>query len=96
MKEEQGEGSDFPDEKYLDAGAVIVDKIELFDRSDLIVKVKEPLPEEYELFREGQAIFTFLHLAAVRELVDLLLKKKITALGYETLQKDGGFLSLRL
>jgi alanine dehydrogenase len=85
-----GEGSDFADKEYLDAGAVIVDKIELFDRSDLIVKVKEPLPEEYDLFREGQAIFTFLHLAAVRELVDLLLKKKITSLGYETLQKDGG------
>jgi len=85
-----GEGSDFADKEYLDAGAMIVDKIELFDRSDLIVKVKEPLPEEYDLLREGQAIFTFLHLAAVRELVDLLLKKKITSLGYETLQKDGG------
>ena len=46
-----------------------------FDKSELIVKVKEPLPPEYELFREGQAIFTYLHLAPNRELTELLLKK---------------------
>ena len=85
-----GEGSDFSNEEYLDAGAEIVDRTDLFKKAELIVKVKEPLPEEYELFKEGQAIFTFLHLASVRELTDMLLKKKITALGYETLQKDGG------
>jgi len=85
-----GEGSDFSDEEYRDGGAEIVEKKALFSRSELIVKVKEPVPSEYDLFREGQAIFTFLHLAANRELIDLLLKKKITGLGYETLQKDGG------
>ena len=85
-----GEGSDFSDEEYTGVGAEIVEKKALFRRSELIVKVKEPVPSEYDLFREGQAIFTFLHLAANSELIDLLLKKKITGLGYETLQKDGG------
>jgi alanine dehydrogenase len=84
-----GEGSDFPDHAYLNAGAEIADREALFDKADLIVKVKEPLPSEYGLFRKQQAIFTFLHLASSRELTDLLLEKEIFALGYETLQKDG-------
>ncbi|MEW6584487.1 MAG: alanine dehydrogenase, partial [Nitrospirota bacterium] len=69
--------------------AEIVEKGPLFDKADLIVKVKEPLPSEYDLLKEGQALFTFLHLAPNPELTDLLLKKKITGLAYETLQKDG-------
>ncbi len=84
-----GEGSGFSDEEYLQADADIVDSKTLFGKSELIVKVKEPLPPEYELFREGQAIFTYLHLAPNKELTELLLKKKITGLAYETLQKDG-------
>jgi len=84
-----GEGSDFSDDKFLNAGAEIVDRDTLFGKAELIVKVKEPLPSEYGLFREQQAIFTFLHLASNRELTELLLEKKIIALGYETLQKDG-------
>lgn len=85
-----GEGSDFSDGEYRNAGANIVDKEVLFTKADLIVKVKEPIPSEYDFLREGQGIFTFLHLAANRELIDVLLKKKIIGLGYETLQKDGG------
>ncbi|MEK6693643.1 MAG: alanine dehydrogenase [Nitrospirota bacterium] len=84
-----GEGSGFSDDEYLKVRADIVERDVLFKKADLIVKVKEPLPSEYDLFREGQAIFTFLHLAPNRELIDLLLRKKITALGYETLEKDG-------
>lgn len=84
-----GMGSGFSDEEYLKVDADIVDKQTIFEKSDLIVKVKEPLPQEYDLIRDGQAIFTYLHLAPNRELTELLLKKKITALGYETLQKDG-------
>ncbi len=84
-----GEGSGFSDDEYLQLDADIVDRETLFKKSDLIVKVKEPLPSEYDLIREGQAIFTYLHLAPNRELTELLLNKKITALGYETLQKDG-------
>lgn len=84
-----GEGSGFSDDEYLKVRADIVERDVLFKKADLIVKVKEPLPSEYALFREGQAIFTFLHLAPNRELIDVLLRKKITALGYETLEKDG-------
>lgn len=84
-----GAGSDFTDLKFRNAGADIVERKVLFDTSDLIVKVKEPLHAEYDLLREGQAIFTFLHLAANHELIDILLRKKITGFGYETLQKDG-------
>ncbi len=85
-----GEGSDFSDDEYRSAGAQIVEKEDLFSKADLIVKVKEPIPSEYGLLKSGQAIFTFLHLAANRELIEVLLKKKITGLGYETLMKDGG------
>jgi len=85
-----GEGSGFPDEEYVRAGADIVDRRTLFGRAELIVKVKEPLPEEYELIREGQAIFTFLHLAPNRELTELLLRKHVTGIAYETIQRDGG------
>jgi alanine dehydrogenase len=83
-----GVGSGFYDNEYTRAGAVITRKDELFRRAELIVKVKEPLPQEYDLLREGLAIFTYLHLAPNRELTDVLLKKKITGLAYETLEKD--------
>lgn len=84
-----GEGSGFSDEEYLRADADIVDRLTLFRKSDLIVKVKEPLPEEYDLIREGQLIFTYLHLAPNPQLTDLLIARKTSALGYETLEKDG-------
>ena len=84
-----GEGSGFPDSEYLDADADVVGKKVLFEKSDLIVKVKEPLPEEYDYFASGQAVFTYLHLAPNRELIEFLLKKEIAAFGYETLEKDG-------
>jgi alanine dehydrogenase len=84
-----GEGSGFTDNEYLDTDADVVDRETVFERSELIVKVKEPLPSEYHLIKEGVAIFTYLHLAPNRELTQLLLRKKITGLGYETLQKNG-------
>lgn len=84
-----GEGSGFSDDDYLAVDADIVDKETLFKKSELIVKVKEPLPEEYAFFREGQAVFTFLHLAPNHELTEFMLRKKITGLAYETLEKDG-------
>lgn len=89
VETDAGEGSGFPDDEYLKADADIVDRQSLFKKADLIVKVKEPLAPEYELIREGQAIFTYLHLAPNSELTGLLLRKKVTALGYETLEKDG-------
>ncbi len=84
-----GEGSGFLDSDYLEADADIVDRETLFKSSELIVKVKEPLPDEYHLFREGQAVFTYLHLAPNKGLINFLLQKKITGLAYETLERDG-------
>lgn len=89
VEEGAGEGSNYADNEYRDSGAEIVGRDVLFTEADLVVKVKEPLSSEYDLLRKGQSIFTFLHLAANRELIDVLLKKKITGLGYETLQKNG-------
>ncbi len=89
VEESAGEGSRFSDEDYQKAGAEILDKPRLFNDSELIVKVKEPLPTEYDLLREGQALFTFLHLAPNPELTSILLKKNVTALAYETLEVDG-------
>lgn len=84
-----GEGSGFSDEEYLKVDADIVGRVALFSKSDLIVKVKEPLFSEYDLIKTGQAVFTYLHLAPNQELTKMLLDKKVTALGYETLQRDG-------
>jgi alanine dehydrogenase len=84
-----GAGSGFSDDDYLAVDADIVDKETLFKKSELIVKVKEPLPDEYAYFREGQAVFTYLHLAPNYGLTDFMLRKKITGLAYETLEKNG-------
>jgi alanine dehydrogenase len=84
-----GAGSGFSDAEYEEADADIVDRATLFERSGLVVKVKEPLSAEFDLLREGQAVFTYLHLAPNRELTELLLRKKITGLAYETLEQGG-------
>ncbi|UCG78404.1 MAG: alanine dehydrogenase [Nitrospirota bacterium] len=89
IEEGAGAGSGFSDDEYLKADADIVDRRSIFKSADLIVKVKEPLPPEYDLMKEGQALFTYLHLAPNRELTDVLLRKNITGLAYETLEKDG-------
>ena len=82
-----GAGSRFPDEEFAAAGAVIVPSAdEVFAGADLIVKVKEPVAEEYHRFRPGQQLFTYLHLAADRELTEFLLEKKIDSIAYETVQ----------
>ena len=81
-----GEGSGFNDEEYTQAGAsLLVEPAEVFALADLIVKVKEPIEVEYSLFKENQALFTYLHLAADEKLTRFLLEKKITAFAYETL-----------
>jgi alanine dehydrogenase len=84
-----GTGSGFDDEAYRRAGAEVCGRAELFARSGLIVKVKEPLPDEFDLFQEGQTLFTYLHLAPNPVLTEFLLARKVTALGYETLERDG-------
>ena len=89
VEADAGSGSGFADYSYRLGGAVVVSREELFARAELIVKVKEPLPEEFALFRKGQALFTYLHLAPNRELVEFLLKSGVTALAYETLDRNG-------
>ena len=84
-----GKGSGFTDAEYLASDADIVDKRVLFEKADLIIKVKEPIASEYDFFKKGQAVFTYLHLAPNPELTGFLLKREITALGYETLEKNG-------
>ena len=88
---ESGTGceSGFSDNSYLQHGATVVSRDELFQRAELIVKVKEPMPEEFALLREGQTIFTYLHLAPNRKLTEFLMKRGVTALAYETLERNG-------
>lgn len=82
-----GVGAGYVDAEYQHAGATVSDAHdEVFARADLIVKVKEPLPSEYALLRPGQLLFTYLHLAANRELTLALMKSGVTALAYETLE----------
>ena len=95
VETQAGEGSGFPDEEYARNGAEIVGTpAEVFARADMIIKVKEPLPPEYELLREGQILFTFLHLAAEKEVTHVLLERKVTGIGYETVQLPNGSLPL--
>jgi alanine dehydrogenase len=85
-----GQGSGFEDESYLQAGAELVeDPQEIYSRAEMIIKVKEPQETEFVMMREGQILFTYLHLAAEPRLTNFLLERKITAIGYETVQING-------
>lgn len=86
-----GLGAGFEDKEYEENGAVLLDTPEeVWAKSEMIVKVKEPLESEYKYFREGLLIFTYFHLAADRELTEALLKSKATAMAYETILGPGG------
>jgi len=90
-----GTGSDITDDDYEKAGAVLLDTAgEIYRKSELIIKVKEPLPAEYEFLREKMILYTYLHLAPLPELTDVLLEKRVTAIGYETVRLDNGCLPL--
>jgi alanine dehydrogenase len=90
-----GEGAGFSDEEYEEAGGRVVEgPEEVFEASDLIVKVKEPVPEEYDRFREGQQLFTYLHLAADKGLTKFLMERKINSIAYETVESSDGSLPL--
>ena len=81
-----GLGSGFKDEEYKAEGAVIAETAAEAWAADMVMKVKEPLPEEYGYFREDLILFTYLHLAAEPELAEALVEKKVTAIAYETVQ----------
>ncbi|UFH58404.1 alanine dehydrogenase [Sulfurovum mangrovi] len=84
-----GEGSGFHDADYRDAGAVITpDAAEVFAKAEMIVKVKEPIAPEYDLLRNGQTLFTYLHLAADKVLTEVLMQKEVAAFSYETLSVE--------
>jgi alanine dehydrogenase len=90
-----GEGSGFTDGEYRDAGCEIYEDVKkLFADADMIVKVKEPLEAEYDLFKEGQILYTYLHLAPAPELTKALLKAKVKGVAYETVQLPSGELPL--
>ena len=90
-----GVGSGFLDHEYSAAGAEIVsDASEVWARSEMIVKVKEPIAQEYPLMRQGQILFTYLHLAASRACTDAIVKAKNTAIAYETVQLSNRSLPL--
>jgi alanine dehydrogenase len=89
-----GENSGFYDSEYRKAGAIILNTAEeIWNQSDMIMKVKEPLHEEYQYFREGLILFTYLHLAAEPELTEALKRTKVIAVAYETV-KEGKALPL--
>ncbi|MCK9860903.1 alanine dehydrogenase [Paenibacillus sp. ATY16] len=94
VESEAGAASGFPDEQYRAAGAIIVTDADDAWSRDMVVKVKEPLKEEYRHFREGLVLFTYLHLAAEQELTKALAQHKVTAIAYETVQLANGQLPL--
>lgn len=90
-----GSGSGSGDEEYIEAGAEIVEDVdELWKRSEMIMKVKEPIREEYGRIREGQIIFTYFHFAASRELTEAVMDSNCIAIAYETVEKEDGSLPL--
>src|SRR4051794_39400448 len=87
VQKSAGFGSGYSDDDYIAAGAQMIDgPDEVFRQAEMIVKVKEPLPAEYERLRKGQILFTYLHLAASRPLTEALLKSGVTGVAYETIQ----------
>ena len=90
-----GEGSGFSDDEYVKAGARILPTIEaVYGECDMIVKVKEPIEQEYGLVRKGQLLFTYFHFASEKELTDAMLKSGAICLAYETVQLPNGSLPL--
>lgn len=89
-----GEGSFFPDEDFQEAGAKLAPAAEVWNRANLVVKVKEPLPDEYKYLRPDLLLFTYLHLAAGEELTRALAQSGVTGIAYETVELPSGALPL--
>ena len=95
VEKDAGRGSGFDDGMYISAGAEMVDTPkEIFGRADMVMHVKEPQPSEYDLIREDQIVFTYLHLAADEQQTRGLIKSKAVCIAYETIQKADGSLPL--
>src|SRR5579863_8264787 len=95
VEKDAGAGSELGDDAYVAAGATIIpDPDEVWRVADLVLKVKEPIAEEYHRMRPGQVLFTYLHLAADKRLTEELLARHVTGIAYETVQTAGGALPL--
>lgn len=95
VQKSAGEASGFSDQEYIEAGAKLLDTIEqVYQTSDMIVKVKEPIEPEYGLLRKGQILFTYLHLASCKSLTEALVKSGAVCIAYETVIDKNGSLPL--
>lgn len=95
VEKDAGVGSGISNEQYEKAGAKIIDsKKEVYQKADMIMKVKEPLPDEYDLLKENQILYTYLHLAAEAKLTKVLCERKVKSIAYETIQNENGSLPL--
>ena len=95
VEKDAGSGSGFNDASYYEAGAEIIETAKaIYDRAEMIMHVKEPMPQEYDLLRPDQIVFTYLHLAADEELTRVLIRSGTVNIAYETIQKADGSLPL--
>src|ERR1700721_282782 len=95
LEKDAGAGSQLADDAYTAAGAIIIpDADEVWGIADMVLKVKEPIREEYHRMRPGLTLFTYLHLAADKACTDALLTNKVTGIAYETVQLADGSLPL--
>ncbi len=95
VEKSAGVGSGFSDQQYITAGAEIVETpAEVYQRSEMVMHVKEPQPQEYEMIRENQIVFTYFHFAASEELTRAMIKRKAVCIAYETILDDEGTLPL--
>ena len=95
LEKDAGKASGFQDTDYAEAGAEIVNgSSDIFLQAEMILRVREPQPNEYELIREDQILFNFFHLASSKSLTRSLIKTGAICIAYETIQKSDGFLPL--
>jgi alanine dehydrogenase len=95
VEKNAGVGAGIPDEKYIEAGATIIDSADkVWSDSEMIIKVKEPIPEEFHRMQDGQILYTYLHLAAEPKLASALLERKVKSVAYETIELPNGSLPL--
>lgn len=94
VEENAGQGSGITEDQYEAVGARVTTRQEVFERGEMIIKVKEPLAEEYDLLWEDQILYTYLHLAPAPQLTEALLRRKVVGIAYETVQLQDGSLPL--
>ncbi len=95
LESSAGEASGFDDSRYEKVGAQIISMPnDIFNRSEMILRVKEPQPSEFELLQKGQIYFSYLHLAASEKITDIMLKSGVVGIGYETIQTSNRSLPL--